>query len=67
MCMGYGQEIKAWVCEQNRRQVDDMLQAWGQAWLLDAEEAQEGISYLPHVPQVRSSEMPDGGRSALAA
>lgn len=52
MCMGYSKEIKAWVCEQNRMRADGMLEAWGQALLIEAEEAQEGTSCLPHVLQV---------------
>lgn len=52
MCMGYSNEIKAWVCEQTRMQSDDLREAWGQVWLLDGEAGPESASYLPHVPHV---------------
>jgi len=38
MCMGYANEIKAWVCDEARTQREAMMDAWGSAFEAMADE-----------------------------
>ena len=59
MCMGYGRDIKAWVCERDRQDANGMLEAWGQVLCEALDALPEGASYLPYVARAGQDDLQD--------
>lgn len=41
MCMGYVQEIRAWVCDDFQRQRDEMMPSWSMAFKESTDQPKE--------------------------
>lgn len=59
MCMGYGRDIKAWVCERDRQDANGMLEAWGQVLSEVSDALPEGASFLPCVARAGQDDLQD--------
>lgn len=59
MCMGYGRNIKAWVCERDRQDANGMLEAWGQVLSEVSDALPEGASFLPYVARAGQNDLQD--------